>query len=85
MKKFLPTYAICLVFMETFIFFGGFMLFDFSNGRHYRAGATIALVLAIAVRMWLSTENRVENLKKELRDLKEQNKSEHSESEDIVS
>ena len=82
MKKFLKTYAICLGFMETFIFFGGFMLFYFSNGRHYRAGAAIALVLAVAVSIWLRQEERIDLLEKELQNLKEQNKSE---SEDIIS
>ena len=28
MKAFLKTYAVCLILMEVFIFFGGWMLFD---------------------------------------------------------
>ena len=83
MKKFLKTYAVCLILTEVFIFFGGWMLFYFSNGRHYRAGAAIALVLAVAFRMWYSTEDRVDALEKELQELKKQINSEPSESEDI--
>ena len=85
MKRFLKIYAACLVFVEVFSFFGGYMLFDMSNGNLYRAGAAIALVLAIAGSLWASTENKVEALEKELQELKKQIHSEHTESEDTVS
>ena len=85
MKAFLKIYVGCLVLVEIFLFLGGFMLLDFSNGRVYRAGAAVALVLAVAVSMWSSTEHRVAALEKELEALKKQMQIEHSESEDTIS
>ena len=55
MKAFLKAYAVCLILMEVFIFFGGWMLFDLRGTGIYRAGAVIALILAIAVCAWSST------------------------------
>ena len=82
MKAFLKAYAVCLILMEVFIFFGGWMLFDL-RGTGYRAGAVIALILAIAVCAWSSMAQKVEALEVELQELKKQIHSEHSESEDI--
>ena len=83
MKAFLKAYAVCLILMEVFILFGGWMLFDLRGVSIYRAGAAIALILTIAFRMWYSTEDRVDALEKELQELKKQINSEPSESEDI--
>ena len=83
MKAFLKAYVVCLILMEVFIFFGGWMLFDLRGTGIYRAGAVIALILTIAFRMWYSTEDRVDALEKELQELKKQINSEPSESEDI--
>ena len=66
-----------------FIFFGGWMLFDLRGTGIYRAGAVIALILAVAVCAWSSTAQKVEALEAELQELKKQIHSEHSESEDI--
>lgn len=82
MKAFLKAYAVCLILMEVFIFFGGWMLFDL-RGTGYRAGAVIALILAVAVCAWSSMAQKVEALEAELQELKKQIHSEHSESEDI--
>ena len=38
MKKFLKTYAVCMILTEVFIFFGGWMLFDLRGTGIYRAG-----------------------------------------------
>ena len=83
MKAFLKAYAVCLILMEVFIFFGGWMLFVLRGTGIYRAGAVIALILAIAVCAWSSTAHKVEALEAELQELKKQIHSEHSESEDI--
>ena len=83
MKAFLKTYAVCLILMEVFIFFGGWMLFDLRGTGIYRAGAVIALILAIAVCAWSGTAQKIETLEAELQELKKQIHSEHSESEDI--
>ena len=83
MKAFLKAYAVCLILMEVFIFFGGWMLFDLRGTGIYRAGAVIALILAIAVCAWSSMAQKVEALEAELLELKKQINSEPSESEDI--
>ena len=83
MKKFLKTYAVCLILTEVFIFFGGWMLFDLRGTGIYRAGAVIALILAVAVCAWSSMAQKVEALEAELQELKKQINSEPSESEDI--
>ena len=83
MKAFLKAYAVRLILMEVFIFFGGWMLFDLRGVGIYRAGAVIALILAIVVCAWSSTAQKVEALEAELQELKKQIHSEHSESEDI--
>ena len=83
MKAFLNAYAVCLILMELFIFFGGWMLFDLRGVGIYRAGAVIALILAIVVCAWSSTAQKVEALEAELQELKKQIHSEHSEGEDI--
>lgn len=70
MKAFLKAYAVCLILMEVFIFFGGWMLFDLRGVGIYRAGAVIALILAIAVCAWSSTAQKVEALEAELQELK---------------
>lgn len=70
MKAFLKAYAVCLILMEVFIFFGGWMLFDLRGTGIYRAGAVIALILAIAVCAWSSTAQKVEALEAELQELK---------------
>ena len=80
MKAFLKAYVVCLILLEVFIFFGGWMLFDLRGTGIYRAGAVIAL---IAVCAWSSTAQKVEALEAELQELKKQIHSEHSESEDI--
>ena len=66
MKAFLKAYVVCLILMEVFIFFGGWMLFDLRGTGIYRAGAVIALILAIAVCAWSSTAQKVEALEAEL-------------------
>lgn len=71
MKRFLGTFFTCLVVVEAFIFFGGWMLFDFS--RHwFLAGASIALLLSILISFWISQEERIDALEKRVRDLEEQ-------------
>ena len=53
MKAFLKAYAVCLILMEVFIFFGGWMLFDLRGTGIYRAGAVIALILALVLPVFL--------------------------------
>ena len=69
--KFLKTYAVCLVVSEVFLFFGGYMLFDFQD-HPFRAFAAIAFVLAAVITVWLAQEERIDALEKRVRDLGEQ-------------
>lgn len=69
--KFLKTYAVCLVVSEVFLFFGGYMLFDFQD-HPFRAFAAIAFVLAVLISVWLSQEERIDALEKRIQDLAEQ-------------
>ena len=71
MRRFLQTFAICLVVVEVFIFFGGWQLFDF-NRHWFLAGASIAVVLAVFISVWLSQEDRLEALEKRIKELEEQ-------------
>ena len=68
--KFLKTYAVCLVVSEVFLFFGGYMLFDFQS-HPFRAFAAIACVLAVVITVWLAQEERMDALEKQVRDLGE--------------
>lgn len=70
MKRFLGTFVTCLVIVEVFLLFGGWMLFDFS--RHYfLTGASIAFLLSVLVSVWQSQEERIGALEKRVRDLGE--------------
>lgn len=71
MKKFLSTFAICLVLVESFIFFGGWQLFDFS--RHwFLAGGAIALILAVLASVWESQDQRLSALEERIKELEDQ-------------
>ena len=65
--RFLKTYAVCLVIAEVFLFFGGWMLFDF-RGHPFRTFAAIAFVFAVLISVWLSQEERIDALEKRVRD-----------------
>ena len=70
MKRFFKTYAVCLVGSEVFLFFGGYLLFDFRN-HPFRTFAAVAFVLAVLVTVWLAQEERMDDLEKRVRDLGE--------------
>lgn len=70
MKRFIGTFFICLVLVYVFLFFGGWMLFDF--GHHFfLAGAAVAFLLAVLGTVWYDHEKRLEDLQKQVRDLEE--------------
>lgn len=66
--KFLKLYAIVLPLCLAFVFFGGWMLFDF-NRHWYVATAACAFLLTAAVRAFSAQEERLEQLEKRLREL----------------
>ena len=70
MKKFFSTLFICLAAVEVFFFFGGGLLFDLSR-HYYGAGAVMAFLLAVFLRIWLSQDEKAEALEKRVRALEE--------------
>lgn len=71
MKKFLSTFAVCLVLVESFIFFGGWQLFDF-NRYWYLAGGSVALLLAIFASVWERQDQRLSALEEQIKELENQ-------------
>lgn len=70
MKRFLQIYFICFICLAVFFFFGGFLLFDM--GRNvYRAAAVIALIIAILINVFISQEDKIEELEKRIKKLEE--------------
>lgn len=68
MKSFLRIFAAILFFTETFLFFGGALLFDF-RANLYGAGAACAFFLALLVFAFLRAFERIEALEKRISDL----------------
>ena len=68
--KFLKTYAAILVVCYIFVFFGGWMLFDFRH-RWYVATAACAFIIAVVVSLFVAQEERIEQLKKRITELEE--------------
>ena len=65
MKRFLKTYAMCLVVSEVFLFCGGYMLFDF-QGHPFRAFAAVAFLIAVLISVWESQEERMDALERRI-------------------
>ena len=68
MKRFLGAFAMCLVILEAFLFFGGYMLLDFA--RHpFLAGGVAALILAAVFTVWIGQDEKMEALEKRVQEL----------------
>lgn len=70
MKNFFQTLAIALVVVETFLFFGGYRLFDFSHS-YYGAGAACAVVIALVLHAFLVQAEKIEKLEQRVRQLEQ--------------
>lgn len=68
MKKFFGTFFACLVLVYVFLFFGGWVLFDFSH-HYFLAGAAVAFLLSVLISFWLSQEERMDALEKRIQAL----------------
>lgn len=68
MKHFLQTFAMTLIVVEVFLFFGGYMLFDFSRS-YYGAGAACAFLLALLLHGFLTQASKIEELEKRIQEL----------------
>ena len=66
--KFLKTYVITLVLSYIFVFFGGWMLFDFSK-RFYAATAACAFIIAAVISVFISQNDKIEQLEKRVKEL----------------
>ena len=73
MKMILKTYLGCLFVTGTFLFFGGWQLFDF-NRHFFLATASVAFVLAVVLSAWLDQEDRIEKLTKRVEELENKEK-----------
>lgn len=70
MKEFLKVFAVTLLLLELFLFFGGWLLFDFS--RHFfLASAAAAFVIALVFFAFLSQAQRIEDLEQRIQSLEE--------------
>lgn len=68
--KFLKIYGMTLVLCFIFGFFGGWMLFDFSD-RYFVATAACAFIIAVIVSVFVAQDNKIEQLEKRVRELEE--------------
>lgn len=68
--KFIKIYGITLALSYIFVFFGGWMLFDFSK-RFYVATAVCALIIAVIASAFLAQSEKIEQLEKRVKALEE--------------
>ncbi|MBR1691055.1 MAG: hypothetical protein IJ713_09845 [Oscillibacter sp.] len=68
--KFVKKYAIILILCYVFVFFGGWMLFDFTK-RFWVATAACAFVITVVVSIFSAQEDRIEQLEKRVQTLEE--------------
>lgn len=71
--KFIKTYVIILILCYIFVFFGGWMLFDFHN-RYFVATAALAFIIAVVASIFIAQEERIEQLEKKVKELEEKYK-----------
>ena len=68
--KFLKTYMMTLILCYLFVFFGGWMLFDFSK-RFWVAIAACAFIIAVVASIFVAQEEKIEQLEKRVKELEE--------------
>ena len=66
--KFIKTYLIILVLSYVFVFFGGWMLFDFRK-HYFLAIAACAFMIAIIISLFYAQEEKIEQLQKRIEKL----------------
>ena len=77
--RFLKIFAVCVILVECFILFGGYMLFDFSH-HFFLTGVSVAFLLAVFIRVWLGQEDRIEKLEKRIDALEDSLENKENES-----
>lgn len=68
--KFLKTFGITLVLSYLFVFFGGWMLFEFSK-HVYLTTTVLALVAAAIIYAFMEQDKRIEQLEKRVKELED--------------
>ncbi|MCC8076365.1 MAG: hypothetical protein LIO95_10580 [Clostridiales bacterium] len=68
--KFLKTFALTLVLCYLFVFFGGWILFDFGS-HFYLATGAIAFVIAVVAVIFVGLDERIRALEKQLKEQEE--------------
>lgn len=68
--RFLKIYLMTLVFSIMFVFLGGWMLLDFDH-RPYTATAACAFLIAVVIVLFVSLEEKIEQLEKRIKELEE--------------
>ena len=71
--KFIKNFVLILVLCYVFVFFGGWMLFDFGK-RFYVATAACAFVIAVIASAFLAHDEKIEQLEKRVKELEGQDK-----------
>ena len=66
--KFAKTYLITLVLSYVFVFFGGWMLFDFRK-HYFLTIAACAFMIAIVIYLFCAQEEKIEQLQKRIEKL----------------
>ena len=66
--KFAKTYLITLVLSYVFVFFGGWMLFDFRK-HYFLAIAACAFMIAIVIYLFCVQEEKIEQLQRRIEKL----------------
>ena len=70
MKRFAAMFGAVLIMVESFLLFGGYVLFDFSK-RPYLTGAMIALLIAVIAQVFVEQDEKINRLSQRVRELEE--------------
>lgn len=68
--NFFQVFIVVFLLSVVFVFFGGWMLFDFSS-RFWLATAACAFLIAVIVYAFIRLEEKVEGLEQRIRELEE--------------
>ena len=70
MKKFIQILIVTVITAECFMFFGGYMLFDFSK-RFFTATASVAFLISVIIYVFAEQNQKISELEKRIKNLEE--------------
>ncbi len=70
MKKFIQIMLVTIITAECFVFFGGYMLFDFSK-RFFTATAAVAFLVSVVIYAFEEQNEKISKLEKRIALLEE--------------